>query len=823
MGLAAVDNNLKHYRAISPWQASSIEDKDDECYHVIAVKTTKNSTGNLPEPEKLQVYKSQKEAEISDLGYAAYIAMAHPSEVVKTTNDVTLGDGSVTSCRGDRTSRDLTVDDVYDEDYTNSPLTPGAFYTTSVRAYGPKGGDQPSFSASQYTAPTRTASRRDKSYLIPIIAAACGAALLAIIITTVVCCLRRRKRSEKTNNNPQHVPRGRDNAMEMAAAGNDDDDGGGNIYANVANVSQLTINDPVPADRLEEVFNDRHANDDQIFRDEYGSIPDETSDPHEEYQRPENIEKNRFKNIFTYDHSRVVLSTTEGEPGSDYINANYVDGYNHTKKFIAAQGPLETTVDDFWRMVWEQDTATIVMVTNLVEKNKRKCTQYWPIRDSSTYGNVIVTFDDTTTLVDYVIRTFTLKQTTGNSRARTVTQFHFTSWPDHGVPQSPLGMMKFIRRAKTSNPPGRGPIVVHCSAGVGRTGTFIAIDAMQEMMAAEGRVDVRGFIAQMRNNRHSMVQTDDQYVFIYRALLEQHLYGDTEVEVANIHRHMHKLKAPSADPNEMGYEGEFKKLTRIPIDQENMRAANKPANKSKNRIVTSVPYDTTRVFLPQITGVKDSDYINASFIDGYRQRDGFLATQGPLRTTVDDFWRMVWEWKSYSIVMLTRLTENGQESCHKYWPDGRAEYGKISVELKETEKCPSFILRTFHVGHTEKTGPPFRVIRQFHFQDWLANGVPGNAGKMLDLIGKVEKQQQQSGNGPITVHCSSGAGRTGAFIALNTVLERVKAEGICDLFQTVKSMRYSRPHMVQTADQYLFCYQAVVEYLDSFDNYANFQ
>ncbi|XP_035699732.1 receptor-type tyrosine-protein phosphatase alpha-like [Branchiostoma floridae] len=611
--------------------------------------------------------------------------------------------------------------------------------------------------------------------------------------------------------------------MAMADLQNDGNDDDGNIYVNVANATQLAIGDPVPADRLEEVFNDRHANDDQIFREEYGSIGDKTSNPHEEYQRPENYEKNRFKNIYTYDHSRVVLSTIEGEAGSDYINANYVDGYNHSKKFIAAQGPLETTVDDFWRMIWEQDTVTIVMVTNLVEKNKRKCTQYWPIRDNSKYGTILVTLEDTTTLVDYVIRTFTVKLTTANSPARAVTHFHFTSWPDHGVPQSPLGMMKFIRRVKTSNPRGRGPIVVHCSAGVGRTGTFIAIEAMQEMMAAEGRVDVHGFIGQMRHNRHSMVQTVDQYVFIYRALLEQHLYGDTEVEVANIHRHMHKLKAPSADPNEMGYEAEFKKLTRIPIDRDNMRAANEPANKSKNRVVTTVPYDTTRVFLPRITGVKDSDYINASFIDGYRQKDGFLATQGPLPNTVDDFWRLVWEWKSYSIVMLTRLTENGKDQCHQYWPDGRAEYGKISVELKETEKCPSFILRTFHVGHTENTGPPFRVIRQFHFRDWPCNGVPENGGKVLDLIGKVEKQQQQSGNGPITVHCSSGAGRTGAFIALNTVLERVKAEGICDLFQTVKSMRYSRPHMVQTADQYLFCYQAVVEYLDSFDNYANFQ
>ncbi|CAH1242883.1 PTPRA [Branchiostoma lanceolatum] len=611
-----------------------------------------------------------------------------------------------------------------------------------------------------------------------------------------------------------------DNANNVAA---DNENMGNNdvVYDNVpANTSPLTdFTTPIPRNRLEEVYNHRNSN--QIFREEFQSISRVANNPRDEHMRQENEKKNRFTNVFTYDHSRVILTTLEDQPGTDYINANYIDGYNHPKKFIAAQGPLPTTANDFWRMVWEQDTATVVMVTNLVERNLPKCAQYWPNKDSVDYGNIWVTQKETTTLVDYVIRRFNLQKDEGP--VRTVTQFHFTSWPDFGVPQSPLGMMKFIRRVKTSNPPGRGPIVVHCSAGVGRTGTFIAIEAMEEMLAAEGRVDVHGFIGQMRHNRHSMVQTVDQYVFIYRALLEQHLYGDTEVEVANIHRHMHKLKAPSADPNEMGYEAEFKKLKRISIDQNNIKTANKQDNKSKNREVSIVPYDSSRVFLPAITGVNGSDYINASFIDGYRQKDGFIATQGPLPNTVEDFWRMIWHWKSYSIVMLTELEENGREKCFKYWPEDSQQYENIRVELKNTEESEGYTLRTFQVSNTDEQESPRRDISHFQFHDWSTTGVPQNASRVLDLIGQIQKQQIKSGNRPITVHCSNGAGRTGAFIALNTVLERVKAEGICDLFQTVKSMRYSRPHMVQTAEQYLFCYKAVMEYLDSFDDYANFR
>ncbi|XP_078657139.1 receptor-type tyrosine-protein phosphatase F-like isoform X2 [Branchiostoma floridae x Branchiostoma belcheri] len=818
------------------------------CYHVVVVKSS--STDNLPDPEMLQTYKTLEEAKNSGNDNFAYIAMALAPDTVGDSTTVTVGDGTVTSCKR-RKRRALTSDDVYKQEYTNSPLEPDSSYTTSVRAYGQGDGGQPYFSASPYMDPVSTAPKPPPPSLPPpppsldqlliiIIASVCGGVvLLGIIAAALVCYCRKKKATKKADLSKRTGTGTVNKAIEMAPvdydnindpnindnniedADNDNVDNDNAVYDNVPPAPLTDFSTPIPASRLEEVYDHRHMNDNQVFNEEYESIPEEVSNSHDAHIRPENGNKNRFKNIFTYDHSRVVLTTLEGQPGSDFINANYIDGYNHPNMFIAAQGPLPNTINDFWRMVWEQDTATIVMVTNLKERNKSKCAQYWPTKDSMDYGNIRVTLEETTTLVDYVIRTFDIQK--DEEPARTVTQFHFISWPDFGVPQSPLGMMKFIRRAKTSDPPGRGPIVVHCSAGVGRSGTFIAIEAMQEMMAAEGRVDVHGFIGQMRHNRHSMVQTVEQYEFIYRALLEQQLYGDTEVEVANIHRHMHKLKAPSANPNQLGYEAEFKKLTRIPVDQDNMKSANKQENKTKNRLVSIVPYDTSRVFLPKITGVSGSDYINASFIDGYRQRDGFIATQGPLTNTIETFWRMIWHWESYSIVMLTELEENGREKSAKYWPEDGQTYGKVRVELKNTEENEGYTLRTFLVSNTDKQGSPRREIQQFHFHDWSATGVPRNASRVLDLIGQVQKQQMKSGNGPITVHCSNGAGRTGAFIALNTVLERVKAEGICDLFQTVKSMRYSRPHMVQTAEQYLFCYKAVMEYLDSFDDYANFQ
>uniref|UniRef100_A0A672SDX0 Receptor-type tyrosine-protein phosphatase alpha n=1 Tax=Sinocyclocheilus grahami TaxID=75366 RepID=A0A672SDX0_SINGR len=508
-----------------------------------------------------------------------------------------------------------------------------------------------------------------------------------------------------------------------------------------------------------------------------------------------------------------------------YINTSAF--INQQKKlnsrfFIA--GPKEETVNDFWRMIWEQNTATIVMVTNLKERKECKCAQYWPDQGCWTYGNIRVSVEDMMVLVDYTIRKFCIQQhnATDVKPQRLVTQFHFTSWPDFGVPFTPIGMLKFLKKVKTYNPQYAGPIVVHCSAGVGRTGTFIVIDAMLDMMGAERKVDVFGFVTRIRAQRCQMVQTDMQYVFIFQALLEHYLYGDTELEVTSLESHLNKLYAPLPGAGCGGLEAEFKKLTSIKIQNDKMRTGNLPANMKKNRVLQIIPYEFNRVIIPVKRGEENTDYINASFIDGYRQKDSYMACQGPLQHTIEDFWRMIWEWRSCSIVTLTELEERGQEKCAQYWSsDGVMVCGDMSIELKREEESESYTVRDLLVTNNRENKS--RAVRQFHFHGWPEVGIPSDGKGMINIIAAVQKQQQQSGNHPITVHCSAGAGRTGTFCALSTVLERVKAEGILDVFQTVKSLRLQRPHMVQTLEQYEFCYKVVQEYIDAFSDYANFK
>ncbi|XP_069833306.1 receptor-type tyrosine-protein phosphatase alpha isoform X1 [Dendropsophus ebraccatus] len=583
---------------------------------------------------------------------------------------------------------------------------------------------------------------------------------------------------------------------------------------------------PLPVEKLEEEINRRMADDNKLFREEFNALPAcPIQATCEAASKEENKEKNRYVNILPYDHSRLHLSPIEGVPDSDYINASFINGYQEKNKFIAAQGPKEETVNDFWRMIWEQNTATIVMVTNLKERKECKCAQYWPDQGCWTYGNIRVSVEDMTVLVDYTVRKFCIQQVgdvTNKKPQRLVTQFHFTSWPDFGVPFTPIGMLKFLKKVKTCNPQYAGPIVVHCSAGVGRTGTFIVIDAMLDMMNAEKKVDVYGFVSRIRAQRCQMVQTDMQYVFIYQALLEHFLYGDTELEVTSLETHLQKLYNKIPGTNSNGLEEEFKKLTSIKIQNDKMRTGNLPANMKKNRVLQIIPYEFNRVIIPVKRGEENTDYVNASFIDGYRQKDSYIASQGPLRHTIEDFWRMIWEWKSCSIVMLTELEERGQEKCAQYWPsEGIMSFGDITIELKKEEECESYTVRDLLVTNTRENKA--RQIRQFHFHGWPEVGIPTDGKGMINIIAAVQKQQQQSGNHPITVHCSAGAGRTGTFCALSTVLERVKAEGILDVFQTVKSLRLQRPHMVQTLEQYEFCYRVVQEYIDAFSDYANFK
>ncbi|KAI4825979.1 hypothetical protein KUCAC02_021638, partial [Chaenocephalus aceratus] len=237
-------------------------------------------------------------------------------------------------------------------------------------------------------------------------------------------------------------------------------------------------------------------------------------------ERLENKPKNRYANVLPYDFSRVKLSIIHGSPYDDYINANYMPGYNSRKEFIAAQGPLPGTVNDFWRMIWEKNVRSLVMLTRCNEQGRVKCEQYWA-QGTKHFENITVTTTSEIASEDWTIRDFDIKNVK-TAETRSVRHFHFTAWPDHGVPQTTELLISFrhLVREHMDQFSRHSPTVVHCSAGVGRTGTFIAIDHLMFQIERENIVDVFGIVYDLRMHRPLMVQTEDQYVFLNQCAID---------------------------------------------------------------------------------------------------------------------------------------------------------------------------------------------------------------------------------------------------------------------------------------------------------------
>ncbi|XP_041963127.1 tyrosine-protein phosphatase non-receptor type 6 [Alosa sapidissima] len=278
----------------------------------------------------------------------------------------------------------------------------------------------------------------------------------------------------------------------------------------------------------------------------------------DEGMRLENKSKNRYKNILPFDETRVILQT--GDPnivGSDYINANYVLNKLHEpgdqKAYIACQGCLLTTVNDFWQMVWQENSRVIVMTTREVEKGRNKCVPYWPDNGTSKEaGAYLLTSISERDATDYKIRIIEIAPQDGSEHARTIWQYQYLSWPDHGVPQEPGGVLSFLTQVngKQSDFPDAGPMIVHCSAGIGRTGTIIVIDILIDIIDTKGLdcdIDIQKCIQMVREQRSGMVQTEAQYKFIYLAVshyieatkTKMQACQETETEYGNLKPQQH--------------------------------------------------------------------------------------------------------------------------------------------------------------------------------------------------------------------------------------------------------------------------------------------
>ncbi|CAI8036777.1 Tyrosine-protein phosphatase Lar, partial [Geodia barretti] len=328
-----------------------------------------------------------------------------------------------------------------------------------------------------------------------------------------------------------------------------------------------------------------------------------------------NIDLNRFRNIYPYDKSGVILKSIPGELGSDYINASFISGYGGNK-YIAAQAPLNETIDHFWRMVWEYEIEAIVMLTKCVEMTREKSAQYWPesLSEIITPGDRLsVTLSSSTPYAEYHVRKLLVKHLTESDKSVTVTQFHYTAWPDHGVPDNVMSVIRFIRHVRKLFPAASQdqPLLVHCSAGVGRTGTFITLDMMMQQMKAEATLSVCQCVRNLRTQRMKMVQTQAQYEFIHQALSELVVCGETEVTASGLRSFTESLRDPVTDSGPTLSLKHLKVLDGLSAQQRCDFTGAKA--KENSRFPNELPTDD--IYRVPLMSSSGSEYINASFIN----------------------------------------------------------------------------------------------------------------------------------------------------------------------------------------------------------------
>uniref|UniRef100_A0A8C2FM29 Receptor-type tyrosine-protein phosphatase kappa n=1 Tax=Cyprinus carpio TaxID=7962 RepID=A0A8C2FM29_CYPCA len=518
------------------------------------------------------------------------------------------------------------------------------------------------------------------------------------------------------------------------------------------------------------------------FKEEYESFFEGQAAPWDSAKKDENRMKNRYGNIIacTYRSDRVC-------------------GYHRPNHYIATQGPMQETVYDFWRMVWQENTATIVMVTNLVEVGRVKCCKYWP-DDTEIYRDMKVTLIETQLLSEYVIRTFAVEKR-GAHEIREIRQFHFTGWPDHGVPYHATGLLGFVRRVKAKSPANAGPMVIHCSAGAGRTGCFIVIDIMLDMAEREGVVDIYNCVRELRSRRVNMVQTEEQYVFIHDAILEACLCGDTTIPANQLRSVYYDMNRLDPQTNSSQIKEEFRTLNMVTptLRVEDCSIALLPRNHEKNRCMDVLPPDRCLPFLITIDG-ESSNYINAALMD-VRQ---LTHTSDLILVTVTSPLKLVTVTFPVNLVTITcRILMRVigvfcVQLCPQYWPEnGVHRHGPIQVEFVSADLEEDIISRIFRIYNAARPQDGYRMVQQFQFLGW-----PMYLTKFTKKVFLGLKTQDVGLN---------GGGRSGTFCAISIVCEMLCHQHSVDVFHAVKTLRNNKPNMVDLANSiYIFLYSVLM-------------
>ncbi|XP_034178249.2 uncharacterized protein LOC117603333 [Osmia lignaria lignaria] len=532
---------------------------------------------------------------------------------------------------------------------------------------------------------------------------------------------------------------------------------------------------------------------------------------------PENKSKNRYGDLIAYDENRVILDKLPDDPFSDYINASYIKSYKTEKCYIATQGPKPNTVIDFWRMIWQEEVLVICMLANITEGGKVKCEQYWPdIGKKKKYGEIIVFNARHTVFADFTFRTL---HVSCGDEARKIEHLHYTTWPDHGVPLSTHSVATYLKKV-LATPTGSGPMVVHCSAGAGRTGTIILCDICLRRIAVEGAIDVFAEVESIRSQRANMVDNIQQYRLAHLTLVECLFSISTSLPCdehlpARIMELKKQLDVQRECLEKMTWQEQALRpsTSRVSLSERNL---------AKNRYPELASANFSRVYLKRYPATdEDSDYIAAVYVDGVRLQNQHLATQLPLPGTLSDFWRMVAEYKVELIVLLQPPDPKDTTCCPVVPSKEFKPVPFINVRSKEFIEYESYTSQKLVlINNLEKpvTEQHITILCSTEWRSGRDRDPP--ATRMLVTLWQAA--EKISRGGPTAVLCHDGVTGSGLYLALSFLLERMAVERECDVCLAIRAIRRSRPDFVKSLEQMEYLYDAAITYLEYFETYANF-
>ncbi|XP_043222927.1 receptor-type tyrosine-protein phosphatase T-like isoform X1 [Amphibalanus amphitrite] len=741
-----------------------------------------------------------EESEKDELGF--YVTAALEPERVQRDSTFVVGDGRYYNST--------------ETPYLNQPLTTGDKYWFGVAVLSRIDDDNEQLAFQQIGEPI-VVLRPPASPVLPVLLAFLSLALFVLLVAAIA--YRKRIKSaifkNSGNRNEADVPledvRNLEKPVKIENEDMEDEEA---IYANEQpmqiNFTRIELKDLAERVRADVASGQLMA--------QLQNVPHGLTRPCTRGQLAENKHKNRYINLLPYDESRVVLEKVPGDDFSDYINANFVEGYNRPRGYIACQGPKKETKYDFWRMVWQEKVARIVMVTNLVEGGKRKCDEYWPTERRLRLPGMKVSLEMVQEYSDFIVRTFSINH--GNLN-RVVTQFHYTAWPDHSVPLYPSSLAKFIRTVNGVNDQA-APTVVHCSAGVGRTGTVILIDSMYQMGQREQAVDVASHLAVIRQQRANLCANLAQYQLVHQVLVELLVSPSMAVPAAQLAARLPQLRAPgpAGGPSQVEQQLSYLEQHRPVATHFSLGGLQL---EGKNRSPDVLPDDSSRVFLdPKI---KDN-YINAVFVQGYKRQDAFIATEAPLPARKYVFWQMVVQKRSRIIVVMNDLEEEDV-----FWPtEGQADvYRDVEVQSSGETASDGIItislkILCFESGQMTET-IDVTVLVLAGAEEGGARRRPSlpRAAELLQLYSAYMRSAAPLGALPAVVVCRNGVSGCGLFLTVCFELEHLSEEQELDVAMAVSVVRRSRPQFITGLEQYQLCYDVALSWLDAFATYANFQ